>query len=57
MIFLVLPLIAALAFAVLVSVVATHKPFVSPRERRLRMLLAFMPVMLIGYALFGRARK
>lgn len=57
MIFLLPVLVAAAAFAALVFVVATHKPFVSPRERRMRMLLAFMPIMVIGYALFGRGRR
>lgn len=54
MIFLALPFVAALMFAAVVFVVATRKPFVSPRERRLRLLLTVLPVMLIGYLLIGR---
>jgi len=49
---------AALGFALLVFVVATHKPFVSPRERRRRMLVTFIPVVVVGFALlFGRRRQ
>ena len=56
MIFLLLPLAAALGFAALVFIVATHKPFVSPRERRLRMILRVTPIFILMRALFGPPR-